>query len=164
MFTIAQLQGLSDETLEIGYRRLGRLIALSLDYQGLSAKKATLLINNVYRSGEGVGKMTDGHFGKYIKGHVTAPNYATLCDISMICYKPSHFLVTQSDPIGQPVIKVNRHDSRDFMIYGTARKREDLPNHEYRCTGSDLISIIVSPPVIQDLRGDTGSRRTHAYI
>ena len=157
MFTITQLKGLDDTTLEIGYRRLGRLLALSLDYQGLSAKKATALINKVYRSGEGVGKMTEGQFGRYIKGQVRRPNYATLCDLAMLCYKPSHFNVTLTDPIGQPVIKANRHDSRDFMIYGTARKREDLPNHEYRCTGSDLIKIIVSPPVIQDVRSGTVS-------
>jgi hypothetical protein len=161
MFTITELKQLNKDQLKVGYERLGRLIALSLDYQGLSNAKAVELINKLYRVG--VGQMQEGQFGRFVRGEVRKPNYATLCHIATITYKPSHFLISQSDPIGQPVIKANRHDSRDVLIYGTALKPEELPNFEARCTGSDLLGIILDPTLLTALNsGYTG--RTPLYI
>ena len=164
MFTITELKKLDAAALELGYKRIGRLIALSLDHQGLSNKRAVDLINRLYRTGEGVGRMQEGQFGRFIRGEVLKPNYATLCDIATITYKPSHFLISQSDPIGQPVIKANRHDSRDLLIYGTALKPEELPNFEARCTGSDLLGIILDPTLLTALNSGYSTGRTPLYI
>jgi hypothetical protein len=152
MFSITALNGLDDATLELGYKRIGRLITLSLDHQGLSNNRAVDLVNRLYRTGEGVGKVQPGQFGRFLRGEVRRPNYATLCDLAVLAYKPSHFLVTPRDPIGQPVIKAHRHERDDRLVYGTAIKAEELPNFESRCTGSDLIGIILEPPVVTDLR------------
>lgn len=153
MFKISQLNGVSDADLEIGYKRIGRLLALSLEYQALSSANAVKVINNLYRTGVGCGKITEGQFGRFVRGQVLHPNYATVCDIASMIYKPSHFRVTPGDLIGQPVIKANRHGDRDNLIYMLARKAEELPNYESRCSGADLLQIILDPPLMQDFNG-----------
>jgi hypothetical protein len=160
MHTITQLSGLTDDKRMIGYARIGRLLKLSLDRQGLTNNKGVALLNRIYRApvdGIQSPKIQAGHFGKYLKGHIASPSIQTLREIATLCYKPEHFLISGSDQIGQPVIKQQRHTDRyTDLVYGTANKAEQLPNHEQRCTADDLLQIILNPPLLTAMPANYG--------
>jgi hypothetical protein len=167
MHTIEKLAHLTDNQRSLGYARIGRLLKLSLERQGLTNNKAVHLLNRIYRSpvdGIQSPKIQPGHFGKYLKGHIAAPSIQTLRELAVLCYKPEHFLINGSDQIGQPIIKQQRHTDRyTDLIYGTANKVDQLPNHEQRCTVDDLLAIILNPPLLVKL-SDNYSGRTPMFI
>jgi hypothetical protein len=167
MHTIEQLAHLTDDQRSLGYARIGRLLKLSLERQGLTNNKAVVLLNRIYRApvdGIQSPKIQAGHFGKYLKGHIAAPSIQTLRELSLLCYKPEHFLISGSDQIGQPIVKQQRHTDRNTdLIYGAANKPEQLPNFNDRCTGNDLLEIILNPSLLVKL-SDNYSGRTPLFI
>lgn len=156
VYKIPEFDHLTEDDRIIAYRRLGRLLRASLELQGPNANhrfiglpnnQAIRLLQNVWAS-----KMTAPSLGKYVKGVVTGDlKPDTFQQLGSLCFKPTAWKVSDSDPVGRPVFSaaIKQYDEEKMItaIYSTSFNK--LPDSRYRMTYEDVLNFMLHPPIVQ---------------
>lgn len=156
VYKIPEFESLTEDDRVIVYRRLGRLLKGSLELQGPGANhrftgmpnnQAIKLLQNVWES-----KMTAPSLGKYVKGVVTGDlKPETFQQLGSLCFKPTSWKVSASDPVGRPVFPaaIKQYDDETMITAIYSPRFDKLPDSQYRMSYEDVINFMLHPPLVK---------------
>lgn len=156
VYKIPEFESLTNDERVIAYLRLGRLLKASLELQGpganrrfigMSNNQAIKLLQNVWGS-----KMTAPSLGKYVKGTAITGDLKadTFQQLGSLCFKPSSWKVSASDPVGRPLFPAIKQYDEETMITAIYSPRFDkLPDSQYRMSYEDVINFMLHPPLVK---------------